>query len=42
MSLINIIKDLDVLFDSKLSFNHHIDYIMNKAFMKLGFFKAHV
>jgi len=38
----NVIKDLDILFDSKLSFNHHIDYIRNKAFMKLMIFKMHV
>lgn len=35
----NVIKDLGILFDSKLSFNHHIGYIRNKVFMKLGFLK---
>jgi hypothetical protein len=36
----NTIKDLGVLFDSKLSFNKHVDYIRNKSFMKLGLLKG--
>ena len=28
--------DLGVLFDTKCSFNAHIDYILNKAYSKLG------
>src|SRR5436190_10209215 len=29
-------KDLGVIFDTKLKFNLHIDYIVNKAFQMLG------
>jgi len=34
-----IIKDLGVSFDTKLSFTNHVDFIRNKAFMKLGLLK---
>jgi hypothetical protein len=33
------IKDLGMIFDSKLSFNKHVDYVRNKSFMKLGLLK---
>jgi len=33
------IKNLGVIYDSKLSFNKHVDYVRNKSFMKLGLLK---
>lgn len=35
----NVIKDLGVFFDTKLSFTFHVNYIRNKSYKKLGFVK---
>ena len=35
------IKDLGVIFDSKLTCTPHIDYIVNKSLRKLGYLKRH-
>jgi len=35
----NVINDLGVIFDSKLSFKYYIDTIKNKSYMKLGLIK---
>ncbi|KAF0749179.1 Reverse transcriptase domain-containing protein, partial [Aphis craccivora] len=34
-----VIKDLSVFFDTKLSFNFHVNYIRNKSYKKLGLVK---
>ena len=34
---VNVIKDLGVYFTSNLSFKHHIEFIVSKAFKMLGF-----
>ncbi|XP_060857669.1 methyl farnesoate epoxidase-like [Metopolophium dirhodum] len=34
-----VIKDLGVFFDTKLSFNFHVNYIRNKSYKKLGLVK---
>lgn len=34
---VNLVKDLGVLLDSKLTFSAHIDYAVNKALRNLGF-----
>lgn len=34
---VSVIKDLGILLDSKLHFEHHIDFIVNKAFQLYGF-----
>lgn len=39
MERLSVIRDLGVLFDRELSFNEHIDYIVNKAIKTLGFIK---
>lgn len=36
---IDVVKDLGILLDTKLTFNDHIDYITNKAYKNLGFVK---
>lgn len=39
LSLTHNDTDLGVIFDSKLIFNKHVDYVRNKSFMKLGLLK---
>ena len=36
---VNVIRDLGVLFDRRLTFSHHIEYCRNKALKVLGFIK---
>lgn len=38
---VGIVRDLGIIFDSKLTFIPHIDYCCNKAFKMLGFMKRH-
>ena len=38
---VNIIKDLGILFDKKITFNDHVVAICNKAFKMLGFIRRH-
>lgn len=37
LTRVNEIKDLGVIFDSKLTFNNHIKYVVNKAYRMYGF-----
>lgn len=37
LNKVSIIKDLGILYDSKLHFDEHIDYITNKAYKLYGF-----
>ena len=39
---VTTIKDLGIIFDSKLTFVNHIDYICNKALKMLGFVNRHI
>lgn len=40
LSRTNIINDLGVNFDSKLSFKYHVHQLINKSLMKLGLIKC--
>lgn len=39
ISRCNEMKDLGVIFDSKLTFSKHVDYIVSKAFAMIGFIR---
>lgn len=38
---LSVIKDLGVFFDSNLTFQYHIDYVVNKAIKKVNFIKRY-